>query len=83
MVCFFVVQLLHLFFRNYPSEISALKHRINVPEYDTKLLVQALTNPSFFDRADVLGEASGVQPSREETVEGKDNNSEFTDNGLF
>ncbi|KAI6190404.1 Ribosomal protein L44, mitochondrial [Aphelenchoides bicaudatus] len=66
---------------NYPSEISALKHRIDVPEFDTKLLVQTLTNPSFFDRADVLGEASGAQPSREETIEGNENNTEFIDSG--
>lgn len=68
-------------YRNYPSEISALKHRINSPDYDTKHLVQALTNPTFYERADILGEVTEPHPSREDTLEAKTNNSEFVDAG--
>jgi dsRNA-specific ribonuclease len=78
---FFEFSIYFLLFRNYPSEIAALKHRISSPDYDTKRLVQALTNPSFFERADVLSEASEPHPSREEAVEGNADNSEFIDNG--
>jgi len=66
---------------NYPSEISALKHRIGSPEYDTRLLVQALTNPSFYERADILSDASIPHPSREDEIEGTTSNSDFVDKG--
>ncbi|KAI6230025.1 39S ribosomal protein L44, mitochondrial [Aphelenchoides fujianensis] len=50
---------------HYPSEIAALKHRINALDLRDDQLVQALTNPTFFDRLDNLEGSSNPVPSRE------------------
>ncbi|KAL3106170.1 hypothetical protein niasHT_016857 [Heterodera trifolii] len=44
---------------NYPSEISALSHRLHIPDMDNALIVQALTDKSYFTRNDLDDEAMG------------------------
>ncbi|KAI1729434.1 hypothetical protein DdX_01675 [Ditylenchus destructor] len=51
---------------NYPSEISALKHRLGIPQISTGLLVRALTNTSFFTRNDMSEGAQYPQPAKNE-----------------
>uniref|UniRef100_A0A915E534 Large ribosomal subunit protein mL44 n=1 Tax=Ditylenchus dipsaci TaxID=166011 RepID=A0A915E534_9BILA len=50
---------------HYPSEISALKNRLDLPHLDSDLLVQSLTNASFFERSDISEGAKLAQPSNE------------------
>ncbi|KAI6230764.1 39S ribosomal protein L44, mitochondrial [Aphelenchoides fujianensis] len=67
---------------HYPSEIAALKHRINALDLRDDQLVQALTNPTFFDRLDNLEGSSNPVPSREEVVgDEKHSNIQFINKG--
>lgn len=68
--------------RNYSSEISALSHRLQIPEVDNGIIVQAITDKSFFERSDVGENASFAQPSMEEQVVQTQCNAEMADRGM-
>ncbi|KAI1721154.1 hypothetical protein Ddc_07594 [Ditylenchus destructor] len=51
---------------SYPSEISALKHRLGIPQISTDLVVRALTNTSYFTRNDISESGQYPQPSNNE-----------------
>lgn len=39
--------------RNYSSELYALSHRLKIPEVNLELIMQALTDQSFFESQDI------------------------------
>ncbi|VDM97287.1 unnamed protein product [Thelazia callipaeda] len=66
---------------DYDSEIYAFGHRIGAPETDRDLLIRALTDSSFYQRADVAGDSINAQPSKKEIYELKEHNKEFVQIG--
>uniref|UniRef100_A0A914HWZ8 Large ribosomal subunit protein mL44 n=1 Tax=Globodera rostochiensis TaxID=31243 RepID=A0A914HWZ8_GLORO len=72
---------------NYPSEISALSHRLHIPEMDDTLIVQALTDKSYFTRKDLNNDGMGPLAD-DEGEEGRSSiakdpsNDELVDKGL-
>ncbi|VDP18640.1 unnamed protein product [Onchocerca flexuosa] len=66
---------------NYDSEIYAFGHRIGAPETDKDVLIQALTDSSFYQRADIAEESSNAQPSKQESYELKEHNRQLIQHG--
>ncbi|MCP9258676.1 Carboxyl transferase domain protein [Dirofilaria immitis] len=66
---------------NYDSEIYAFGHRIGAPETDKNALIQALTDSSFYQRADMAEESTNAQPSKQESYTVKEHNKEFIQRG--
>ncbi|KAK6100388.1 hypothetical protein QQG55_0450 [Brugia pahangi] len=62
---------------NYDSEIYAFGHRIDAPETDKDVLIRALTDSSFYQRADIAEESSNAQPSKQESYEIKEHNKQL------
>ncbi|VDM20500.1 unnamed protein product [Wuchereria bancrofti] len=62
---------------NYDSEIYAFGHRIGAPEMDKDVLIRALTDSSFYQRADIAEESSNAQPSKQESYEIKEHNKQL------
>ncbi|TKR68023.1 hypothetical protein L596_024073 [Steinernema carpocapsae] len=63
---------------DYASEIYAFSHRVGAVELSQETVKKALTNPSFFTRPDVEADATGAQPSREDSTSAEiGDNSEF------
>lgn len=69
--------------RHYPSEISALAHRLGAGDLRQQELISALTNASFYERADVAEESSGAQPSLEDIIGSSGTNEELASEGGF
>uniref|UniRef100_A0A0R3RU24 Large ribosomal subunit protein mL44 n=1 Tax=Elaeophora elaphi TaxID=1147741 RepID=A0A0R3RU24_9BILA len=63
---------------NYDSEIYAFGHRIGAPEIDKDVLIRSLTDSSFYQRADIAEESANAQPSKQESYEIKEHNSQLT-----
>lgn len=63
--------------RNYDSEIYAFGHRIGAPETDKDVLIRALTDSSFYQRADIAEESANAQPSKQESYEMKEHNKQL------
>jgi len=66
---------------DYNSEIFAFRHRIYGDDKENGHFVRALTNSSFFDRKDVSENASFSQPSLEEEISSREDNSELISEG--
>ncbi|EFO21321.1 hypothetical protein LOAG_07168 [Loa loa] len=62
---------------DYDSEIYAFGHRIGAPETDKNVLIQALTDNSFYQRADIAEESANAQPSKQESYEMKEHNEQL------
>uniref|UniRef100_A0A0N5AVV1 Large ribosomal subunit protein mL44 n=1 Tax=Syphacia muris TaxID=451379 RepID=A0A0N5AVV1_9BILA len=50
---------------NYDTEIFAFSHRIGSPETSGNCIIKALTDKSFYARADVVENTVGAQPNEE------------------
>uniref|UniRef100_A0A915PIF7 Large ribosomal subunit protein mL44 n=1 Tax=Setaria digitata TaxID=48799 RepID=A0A915PIF7_9BILA len=66
---------------DYDSEIFAFGHRIGAPEMDKDLLIQALTDISFYQRADVAEDSTNAQPSKQESYSVKEHNRQLIQDG--
>ncbi|VDM96537.1 unnamed protein product [Onchocerca ochengi] len=66
---------------NYDSEIYAFGHRIGAPETDKDVLIQALTDSSFYQRADIAEESANAQPSKQESYGMKEHNRQLIQHG--
>lgn len=71
-----------LFNRNYDSEIYAFGHRIGAPETNKDVLIRALTDSSFYQRADIAEGSANAQPSKQESYEIKEHNKQLIHLGL-
>ncbi|VDK46451.1 unnamed protein product [Anisakis simplex] len=67
-----------VFRMDYRSELFAFSHRIGAAEtLGNDQLIRAMTNETFFSRADVQSDSSGAQPSKEDFIESKQHNSQL------
>ncbi|VDN24142.1 unnamed protein product [Gongylonema pulchrum] len=66
---------------NYDAEIYAFGHRIGAPETDKELLVRALTDNSFYRRADIADESTNAQPSRQDSYSSLADNEQLAEHG--
>ncbi|VBB27398.1 unnamed protein product [Acanthocheilonema viteae] len=62
---------------NYDSEIYAFGHRIGAPETKKDVLIRALTDSSFYQRADIAEESANAQPTKQESYEMKEHNKQL------
>ncbi|CAG9538542.1 unnamed protein product [Cercopithifilaria johnstoni] len=62
---------------NYDSEIYAFGHRIGAAETNKDELIRALTDSSFYQRADIVEESINAQPSKQESYEMREHNKQL------
>ncbi|CAI5445700.1 unnamed protein product [Caenorhabditis angaria] len=70
-----------VFRMDYKSEVYAFGHRIGAPEIEQNLIVKALTNASFYQRADVEENVENAHPSGNSTEIGNEHNLELAEQG--
>lgn len=66
---------------DYDAEIFAFRHRVGAPDASHDTIVRALTDESYFSRADVAADSSGAQPSKEDEISSKEHNAELISKG--